>query len=255
MKEADKPGPSAGGTRDVASMLRIALLLGILLHLLGFFFFRVESNPLPSREDDSAFIALMTQESGQEFSEFMDQASLFDSAPLFIPGQWTASSKVLYAPLHEELVIFPEHGPELELIEEMKPRPLSWSQLELVKQPLDLLDLRFWDLWKHFGEGGEPVVPFEAVGPELVVTVLAGGADGVPDRQYRLSFDLQTDDFGERPAIYYYAMSGPGIPIRGPVMSQTSGSDALDTAVLEWLKRPETQAVLPGGYLEIRAYP
>lgn len=242
-------------SRDVAPMLRIALLLGVLVHVAGFFFFRVVSNPLPSRSDNSAYIALLPADQGDGEIELVEQASLFDSAPLFIPGKWSSASQVFPSGMTPDFRVFPDYEPSIELLEELKPMRLSLANTANVQEPIDLLNLRFWDLFDSFGEAETPVAELGNGKSVAAIRILAGDGDVSPNVDLRYEIELETESFGIRPAVYYLAMSAPGLPLDAPVLRQSSGSDDLDAVVLEWLLRPATLARLPAGYLEIRFFP
>lgn len=242
-------------TRDVAPMLRIALLLGVLVHVAGFFFFRVLSNPLPTRSENSAYIALLSADESGGDLEMAEQASLFDSAPLFVPGKWSSASQVFPIGMAEDLQVFPEYEPSLELLDEIKPIRLSSLNVMDVQEPSDLLNLRFWNFYESFGESGEPAVELGNGKSVAVVNILSGNVDASPDVGLRIEFELDTDSFGLRPVVYYLSMSAPGLPIGTPVLRQSSGSDSLDAGALAWLLKPATLAALPAGYLEIRVFP
>lgn len=241
--------------RNVAPMLRIALLLGVLVHVAGFFFFRVISNPLPSRSDYPAFIALLSADQSGGDAELTEQASLFDSAPLFIPGEWSSAAQVFPVRMAQDSQVFPDYQPNLELLNELKPVKLSALTIADVREPADLLDLRFWDLFEAFGESSTPVVELGRGGAVAVVRIMAGGDGASADADLRYEVELESDSFGLRPVVFYLSMSAPGLPMGNPVLRQSSGSESLDADAMAWLLRPATLASLPAGYLEIRIFP
>lgn len=248
-------GVENGAQRNFAPLLRIALLLGVLVYLLGFFFFRVTSNPLPSRANDAAFISLIPGDLEGNELELVEQASLFDSAPLFIPGKWSSASSVFSRQVDEELQVFPDFEPGIELLNELKPTRLSLREVEDFNQPSDLLALRFWDIFETFGEAEVTIAPYEEDSGTAIITVIAGDENIVIGDVIRQEVVLETNAFGLRPAIYYLNVSGPGLPLGAPVQSQSSGSDALDAEILAWMMRPSTLAKLPAGFLELRFFP
>lgn len=241
--------------RHISPLLRVALLAGVLVHLAGFFFFRVVSSPLPSPEETPAFIAFVSTNTGSDEAELIEQASLFDSAPLFIPGEWSTASGVFSSGAAQDWQVFPDFEPDIELLSEVRPERLSLPQVADVTQPSDLLALRFWDLFSYFGQKGTEFEKPDARNSVAVVTILSGNKDYPEGYSTTLKTELQPGQMGLRQLTFYMNMSAPGIAMGAPVLEQSSGSEALDKEVLEWLMRPATLANLPAGFLELRIFP
>lgn len=246
---------AARDSRHVSPLLKMALLLGVLVHLSGFFIFRVISNPLPSREESGAFISLVPTDVGGDEAELTEQASLFDSAPLFIPGEWSSASEVFASRILRDWQVFPDFEPKIELMDEVRPDRLSLSQVTGVKQPSDMLNFRFWDLFSYFGQREAQFEEPESWRSVALVSIMSGSDEFSSDFDIRLEADLQSEEFAARPSEFFLNMSAPGLPMGAPTLTQSSGSDALDAAALEWLIRPETLARLPAGFLELRIFP
>lgn len=242
-------------SRHISPLLRWALLLGVLVHLSGFFIFRVISNPLPSREEEAAFVAFISTDIGGDEAELIEQASLFDSAPLFIPGEWSTASEAFYFKDVQDWQVFPDFEPEMELKSRVWPVRLSRSLDAEVKKPIDLLNLRFWNLFSYFGQKEISLEKPEVWHSVAVVSVLSGNDQYQVDSNIVLQADLEFDGFAPRPMIVCLNMSAPGFPMGSPLLMQSSGSDAVDGKVLEWLARPATLASLPTGFLELRVFP
>jgi len=242
-------------SRHISPLLKTALLLGVLVHLSGFFMFSVISNPLPSREESRAFISLVPTEGQGDEAELIEQASLFDSAPLFIPGEWSSASGVFSSKILRDWQVFPDYEPSIELMDEVKPNRLLLPEAAAVRQPSDLLDLRFWDLLRYFGQSELEVETPESWSSVAVATAISGGDGHSPDLNIRIEADLPSTEFAESPIVFFLNMSAPGLPTGAPVLGRSSGSEDLDAAALEWLSRPETLAKLPAGFLQIRVFP
>jgi len=241
--------------RHLSPLLRVDLLLGILAHFLGFLIFKIASDPLPNRKEDPAFITLVSTEIEADASELVEQASLFDSAPLFVPGEWSSAAQVFSSRIVPDWRNFSDFEPSIELMDEVRPTGLSLSGVARVEQPSDLLDLRFWDLLSSFGQQETELETFEAAGSVALVTIMSGNKVYPVDYNIRLEVDLQSEELATRPVVFILNMSAPGFPIGAPLLEQSSGSDALDAEVLEWLAHPATLAQLPAGFLELRVFP
>ena len=93
MELVDAQSRPAGNTSNkiLSPFPYILILLGVCVHFVGFFVFSVVSNPLPIREEMPPFVQFVSPSklvSGEALEEHVE---LFDSAPLFVPGQWHAS--------------------------------------------------------------------------------------------------------------------------------------------------------------------
>ncbi|PXA05695.1 hypothetical protein DDZ13_02145 [Coraliomargarita sinensis] len=242
-------------SRHISPLLKTALLLGVLVHLAGFFMFRVISSPLPSREESTAFISLVPTEVEGDEAELVEQASLFDSAPLFVPGEWSSASGVFSSKILRNWQVFPDYEPDIELMAEVKPDRLSLQQATEVREPMDLLALRFWDMFSYFGQGG-----IEAEAPErwasvAVATIISGNSAYPQDFNLRIKADLPSGEFAERPVVFYVNMTAPGLLTGAPVLRQSSGSADLDAEAVAWLKQAKILAQLPAGFVELRIFP
>lgn len=243
--------------RHLSPLLRVALVLGLLVHALGFLIFRIASDPLPGRQENSAFITLVSTEMEEDAAELVEQASLFDSAPLFIPGEWSSAAQVFAARTEQDWRSFSDLEPDLELKDEIRPSRFSLARVAALEQPSDLLDWRFWDLLSAFGEQEFGIEALESLGSTASVTVLSGNEVYPSGYNIRLDLDLPEEEssLATQPLVLVLNMSAPGLPLGAPLLKESSGSDALDAKVLEWLARPATLAQLPAGFLELRVFP
>lgn len=239
----------------ISPLLRVALLLGVLVHLAGFFFFRVISSPLPTSEDSPAFISFMSSESDDGETDLIEQASLFDTAPLFIPGEWSTAAGVFTAEIAQDWQAFPGYEPDIDLLSDVRPSRLSLPKVAKVEQPGDLLDLNFWDLFSSFGQrdsAAAEVEPWKIVALATRVNQAKGAAvqDGIV-----LRGELETEAAGLNPLICYMNLSAPGLMTGAPVIDQSTGSIVLDEQILNWLTSPAALAKLPAGLVELRVFP
>lgn len=245
--------------KKLSPALRVGLLAGVLVHVFGFFFFRVISNPLPSPEQNQPFIKYV---SGlREITEdgMLEQASLFDSAPLFIPGEWSSSSGILKPRIDSEWEVFPDIPLQVDrqsLLVETRPERLTLPQVAEVTKPMDLLGLQFWDVFESFGQSfNEPLETGEEWRSLAVVRVLSENSGNPPDSSLRLEIDSALAQSAVRPMRFFVTLSAAGLLLGQPVIDQFSGSDIVDQEILQWFLRPETLARLPQGYLEVQVFP
>jgi hypothetical protein len=233
----------------LSPFLRIALLLGVCVHLVGFLLFRVTSNPLPTRESSVPFVRYVSPETLLTGPELEEQAALFDSAPLFVPGRWNAAHD-LQAPMRDRALLrFPAYEPPTDFSSTLLPEGVPFSGTYPVAEPLDLLDLRYWDLFRGFAAGPRPAA-FEASGVFAEVRRL----DGTVLRTLPVAIDLLSLQ-AMRPAIYYLRIESGGRAVGRATLSVGSGDTAFDAAAYSWLTESGFSAGLPAGFFQILIYP
>ncbi|MEN8661761.1 MAG: hypothetical protein ACN4GF_04265 [Lentimonas sp.] len=228
------------------------LLAGVLVHLAGFLIFKVESNPLPTRDENSAFVRYVSANSLAGDRALEEQAQLFDSAPLFVPTQWNAAQNVSLMPSDRVGERFPEFEPEINLIAALHSSNLPMGTENLVEAPGDLLASRFWSFFERFAQAEETIEPFPTVGHFAEVVVVGRG-----EAALSMESPLQFTDTSAvpEPVQLFLRLSGGGQALGEPVVSQSSGNPVFDRAAQDWLRKSETVGQLPRGYLWITVYP
>lgn len=254
MHEQEADSLKSRNAKHFSPLLRLALVLGILVHGFGFLAFKIASNTLPSLEEEFAFISLVSAGVEENASELAEQASLFDSAPLFMPGEWSSAAQVFSYRVDQDRRIFPELEPSIQIIDEIRPKSWALSSVTDVRQPSDFLALHFWDLFSYFGEGEFGSETHARHGGSVLVRALSGNEVYPSDYSIRIDLDFQTEAYLAQPVVYLVHVFAPGMPAGAPLLKQSSGSDSLDAEVLEWLVLPSTLARLPAGLLELHFY-
>ena len=237
----------------ISPLLRVSLLLGVALHLAGFLFFRVVSSPLPDRAAIRPYVQYVSAGSFANDRELEELAALFDSAPLFIPTRWNASQVLELDPRDGMRGQFPEFEPEIQLLSELQPSSFLVPQNVAVDQPLDLLASRFWRFFAGFAESQQPVAAFPDAMPIAEVSIV--GQQAARGLSIPVDLSYTTASSVERRVLYYVRVSGKGLTLSAPVLSQSSGNADFDRAVDEWLRRPEVRGQLPHGYLSVKVFP
>jgi hypothetical protein len=234
----------------LSPFLRLALLLGVCVHLLGFLVFRVISNPLPTREESRPFVQYVSPNTLLSGAELDEQAALFDSAPLFVPGQWNAAHNLQPPSRDRALLRFPGYEPKINFSSALVPSSLSVGQTYAVKDPIDLLSLRFWDLFRGFGQSAAEPPELESTGVFAEVRSLEGKVlRTVPVDVELLSMQAT------QPAAYFLRVEAGGRVVGRPTLSVSSGDVAFDAAAYTWLVESGFTAGLSVGLFEIRIYP
>lgn len=241
----------------MSPLLRAALLFGVVIHLIGFFFVRMDSSPLPILAEDQPFVTFVSTDSFTGGSELEAHAVLQDSAPLFIPTVWNAAQS--FPPVLRPVVggKFPEFEPDINLIAELRPADLEIDPAFNIEKPMEMLASRFWRLFKDFGQSGEVPQRFPDTSPiaEIVVVAGAGSAEAFELLTLPVEVEGRSAVSASAPVVYFLRVSGGFGVLGAPTLGQSSGHDSFDRAVLAWLQRPEVRAQLPAGYLEITVIP
>jgi len=237
--------------RFLPPMLGIALILGVLVHLAGFLFFQVVSSPLPDRQKQKPLIRYLSNETFSGDLELEEQAILFDSAPLFLPTKWSASSQIFRIKETEPL-IFPEFEPVIDLLDDLEPLGSLVKQAHTVVAPEDLLASRYWNFFDSFARDDSRPVALQSSAPFAEIRPLepVGGAGLIVPVKIGFEFDVLID-----PVELLVRVDHWGHLTGQPYLVASSGDGDFDQAVTEWLKDAAEEAQLPAGYLSVRVFP
>jgi hypothetical protein len=234
----------------LSPVLRIALAVGLAIHLIGFLVFRVASHRLPTGEASPAFLRYVSTVPNQAMGQIEEQALLFDSAPLFIPTQWNGAQTLYTDRSLSSGVELSQFEPPIDLLSALAPANVSLTLENQVVEPVDLLDSRFWDFFVDFGAVHKEVRPYVNLGPTAMVRAIGGTSMQLP-----AALEWPADEPPPGPVRFYLHQAGTGRRLSGPILAQSSESAAFDQAVQAWLNHPQTRAQLPSGYLEVTVYP
>ena len=229
----------------------ILISLGVCIHLVGFLIFRVVSNPLPTREAIPPFVQYVSPNTLFSGAALEEQAVLFDSAPLFVPGKWNASHNLRPLSRERTLLSFDAYGePRSDFSSALISKELPLGLKFAVTEPVDLLALRYWDLFGGMGQTAPVVEQLESTGVFVEVRTVEGRVvQTVPVDLAVLSMQAI------QPTTYFLGVEAGGRVVGRPTLSVSSGDTAFDTAAYTWLVESGFTAGLPAGFLEIRVYP
>ena len=240
--------------RIFSPLLCVALVIGLIAHLVGFIGFRVTTKSLPQSNSQAAFLKYTANNSLDELGIADENALLFDSAPLFIPTKWNAAQNLFTDIKTSGRTSFGQYEPAIDLLTDLAPVNLPLPREHYVTTPIDLLDSRYWTFFTDFGEFSQQVEPFADYDSFALVRNLNEVGTYVSQQlSARLNWDKE--QLPERFAQFYILQSSAGFSLSGPTLGQSSGSVAFDQAAREWLKSPRTIAQLVPGYLEVSVYP
>ena len=241
--------------RKIPLFLQISFWCALVLHVFIFLFFQVRSRYLSDKKSEMRpYVKYISNDSLSSDVELEEYAMLFDSAPLFIPTVWNASQSLEVEFEDVTLDQFPEFEPQIDILEELHPKSLLIMDDFQIDEPLDLLASRFWRFFEGFGkaEMPAPAVAFTDTSPLAEVSVL----DPIEDQSMLVPVDLGVTTLFSvnRPVVFNMRVFKSGLSVSVPTLVQTSGSDAFDQSVAEWMLRPDVIMKWPEGYLEIRVF-
>lgn len=242
-------------SRIISPVLWWALLLGILVHLAGFFIFHVATKPMPSAGNEVPFVRFLPDRIMRDGAILQERASLFDSAPLFIPTRWSSTAQGTPLFNGERLPVFGDYLPDFSLVDELRPGRSFGLEEHSVRRLEDLLALRFLDPLASVGQQASELVSLEPWVATMEVRQLQPIA-GMPGAESRLLPLGSFEGFsGQAQPLRIYLRIGPsGRLLSRPVLVESSGREAIDSRVLEMLIAPSMLARLPSGYLEISVF-
>ena len=229
----------------------ILISTGVFAHLLGFLAFRVVSNPLPTRDAIPPFVQYVSPGTLLSGAALEEQAALFDSAPLFVPGKWNASHNLRPISRERTLLSFDAYGePRSDFSSALISKGLPLGLNFAVTEPADLLDLRYWDLFGVIGQTAPVIEQLEVTGVFVEVRTLEGSAV----RTAPVELAVQSMQ-AIQPTTYFQRVEAGGRVLGRPTLSVSSGDPTFDTAAYTWLVESGFSAGLPAGFFEIRVYP
>lgn len=235
---------------NVSPVLKLALLVGVVLHLAAFTLFRIDSRPLPDLPARRSFLEYLPSGAGVP-AGLEEQAVLMDSAPLFIPTRWSAELDWQAEVAESGDFEFASFEPAIDIAAELGLRRFVPSGGELVSQPEDLLASRFWNLFDDFPFRAQQREP-EAEAPSPVARVRSLSRTGNPP--LLLPFDADPAGSGEGLPPRFTVRVANGLLVGSAVLVESSGDPAFDQDARAWLESPQTVARLPAGYLEVEVF-
>ena len=253
MEVVDAQSRPDGDTKNriLSPFSYVLILLGVCAHLVGFFVFRVVSNPLPTREAIPPFVQFVSPSTLVSGAVLEEQAALFDSAPLFVPGKWNASHNLRPISRERTLLSFSAYGePQSDFSTALITEGLPVGLESAVTEPADLLALRYWDLFRGVGQTASFVEELEDTGVFVEVRTIEGRVVQTVSAELAV-LSMQAI----QPTTYFQRVEAGGRVLGRPTLSVSSGDSTFDTAAYTWLVESGFSAGLPAGFFEIRVYP
>ena len=237
-------------------LLGLAVLGGLAIHVV-LLLAPWKERDLPAEDPDSLGV-LYFPRNGAADPSLREQATLFDSAPLFMPTRWNSASRYgnvtslreatdLFIP-YPARVRLPADPPALFPRSVPDPSGLSPASGE---DPEGIPD---WLLARY---GREPARPLPAVEPSGPVRIdRLSGPSTLPRQYVPLPADLAMSSPRElwQPAVFHLHLHHGSVVGRA-VRRESSGFPEWDGALARYFSSPSFAGKLPDGYYRILVFP
>ena len=226
---------------------------GVIALCFGFLMLNIPVAERAEFADSSGFAQYISYDYDSRSRRLHEQAELFDSAPLFLPTKWNYGSALQDNLLsHEGDALFEPYPPSVSLEgEELTDLP-AVDDPE-VNHPRELLANPYWSFFDSFGEAETELGKRPDVGSYLIVQ---GFGTEASVRRQRLP-DRITGQFEApfwAPASFSVTVDAVGM-VGEPKLTESSGFEAVDNALREYLLEPFFAAGLSPGYYRVEIWP
>lgn len=233
------------------------LLIGIAIHLLSFFYFKIKTLPRPHEQKPITprFLAYPEADRTDSHQLIAEQGLLFDTTPVFLPTQWNykgqqgeSQMSKMFTQIEKENPPFDTFGPsitlkEIDLMEVVglpDPRP---------SRPSDLLEREYWNSFAGFGASPDTIPLGERSSYFKIVDMQSGyvvGSITLTD-----AIDPSLDIPPLNPITFLIYVDKWGL-VGSPLLLNTSGSDNLDLTLRKFTASEVfSQTVLKPGYYKV----
>ena len=234
----------------LAISMRTALVIGVLIHIAGFFIFKVISYPEPETNEVKSFLVLAEPDTNPDSRILQEQAVLFDTVPLFLPSIWNVSGRNNsydgFQKINQPMLFSPY--PEQITISENSIIPSLNESLTEGVSAMTLLDLQYWDFFTVYGLKETPNLPLPRRDGYIELYELRSGrlADAriiewIDDSENREATDLLWTPMTFLVRIEYGLLKGE------PLIITDSGNEAINRKMRRYLNETFPFAGLVSG--------
>ncbi len=244
---------SKGKIIPLSGIAKVAIIIGVSFHLLGFLAFHVQS----SSDDKIIFPAPSVQYHSAEVKKnnrlLSEQAELYDSAPLFLPTSWNYASNTDVFTLEVDIApLFPSYSAEIEISDDTLKPDIRNGNSTIIRAR-DSLKYKYWDLFSTFGEEKQPENWISGRRAYMEVYDMMG------DRLVRS--ETLPEDLGAlnemplwTPLEYLVTIDILGA-LGEPMLLQGSGIEKIDAIMRAYISEPAFGARLEPGYYKVAIGP
>ena len=231
-----------------------SILGGVLVHLAVLTVIRIEGPAERTPFQFPAPVQYVGNLSGETPPAILEQAALFDSAPLFMPPRWNLASEVSeVASLREATEIFDRYSPQL-LISEAVPSypedPDTAKQSQNVAFPSGPAFIL-----SRFGRSPQSLPATESAGASFLLRRMdASMAKPLPAPGLPVSIQALAPPTLWTPVQFYLQIS-EGMPAGLPLLAQSSGFADWDKVLQAFIGSFGFYRKLGDGYYHLIVYP
>lgn len=229
----------------------IAIVVGVFVHFIGFFLFRIQVPGFSDFESPEAYVSFVELDESEARRDLRDQALLSDSKPLFLPSEfdygWELMQPGYYLENQNSSMLRPfSYAVALRAEDVLKPdsgNQPTWSA-EAMLAP---------EVWEHF----------RTLGQTGVKALELPGRFGVMEFQKEDSREMVSEFlFGKNPidadlsavfwrpatVLVYVGIEGS---VGAPLIRESTGIVALDQFVIQEVQRISNLRLVPVGYYRV----
>lgn len=239
--------------KSLKTIAFLSIIGGVLAHLAVFTVIRIQGPAQPEPYPDPAPIRFLGNFDQLAAPAILEQAALFDSAPLFMPTRWNRVSQMSeVASLREATEIFPPFPEDL-LLSRFEPSPPAASA-ELGPRPLDLLPDGPGFILSSLGRKPTLTVPASSPGPAIRLQRLDREVSGLPaERLPRALGDLAPSALWS--PTRFHVLISEGMPVGPPFLTRSSGFPDWDVTLYRFIGSLEFYRSLDDGYYLLTVFP
>lgn len=231
-------------------LYKIALALGIGVHLAGFLLFKID----PLKDAPPAFPPALVQFSPSQTdhgqSWLAEQTLLFDSAPLFLPTRWNTSQPTPPAALTRKQTGDPFPAPEPVLSIDQVSLPPDEVALAAQNQKSDeLLRPAYWSPFHGFGLGPQATITPIPTGIGLQAVAMNSG-ETVVNLRLPVTHPALVETSLWSPAVFTILVDEAGA-IGSPMLMESSFDERVDDALRDLLRTLDWTSLVPFGYYRV----
>ncbi|HSH08840.1 MAG TPA: hypothetical protein VK995_00515 [Oceanipulchritudo sp.] len=232
----------------------ISILGGILVHLAVLTVISIQSPLSRKPYVTRAQVEYVGNLAEDAAPSILQQASLLDSAPLFMPTRWNLVSQMAdVASLKEATEIFEPFSAQLSLpqaklaLPSDRTAPTGTQEISLPEGPAFFLS--------RYGRTRTSVPDIVAPGPAIRIHRIAGSADAVPSSRLLPSPLTALSPPAMWGPVQFYLQLSEGILVGLPVLAQSSGFAEWDEVLQGFVGSLDFYRNLGDGYYRLAVFP
>lgn len=231
---------------------KAVLVMGVMVHLLGFLFFGIITDVSLESPPVDAFVQFTGETNRSGHLLFREQAMLFDSEPIFLPTQWNVTSRLVDSLRTIEAPNPFDPFKAERLLSREQHTAQRWNSEEVVEEITAVSVLYFENsqIFSSFGQLNRSVTPLPIRAASLEIRDLAGNRSVYSGSIEELS-GLPVEE-GELWSFLELTVIVDSLGQVGePLIAQSTGKRELDEFLKSYLERILPEKNLNSGYFRV----